>query len=200
MTRVNWDVNVELEPDNSGAVFLEDSILYTHTLTNTGAETNTIGLAGKSSQGWDVTVNPDTVELGSGEAVMVEVTVAVPLSVISVTDTTVITASTAEYCLARDITVDTTTVARPHVTLDPDYSQSAVPGTVVTYTHVLSNSGAVSDTYTITYTSSLGWATSVTPTVVYTLPPGSEVPVTATVSVPEGILSGTIDSVHHYHL
>ncbi|MEE9615772.1 MAG: right-handed parallel beta-helix repeat-containing protein, partial [Anaerolineae bacterium] len=193
MTRVNWDVNVELEPNNSGAVFLEDSILYTHTLTNTGTETNTIGLTGKSSQGWDVTVSPDTVELGPGETEMVEVMVTVHLSVISVTDTTVITASTTEYCLAHDIAVDTTTVARPHVTLEPDHSQSAAPGTVVTYTHVLSNSGAVSDTYTITYTSSLGWATSVTPTVVYTLSPGSAVPVTGTVSVPAGILSGTID-------
>ncbi|MCK4470643.1 MAG: hypothetical protein KAW49_02545, partial [Anaerolineae bacterium] len=195
MTRVNWDVSVELEPDNSGAVFLEDSILYTHTLTNTGAETNTIGLTGESSQEWNVTVSPNTVELGPGEAVMVEVTVAVPLSVISVTDTTVITASTTQWCPACDTAVDTTTVARPHVTLEPDYSQSAAPGTVVTYTHILSNSGAISDTYTITYTSSLGWATSVTPTVVYTLPPGSEVPVTGTVSVPAGVLSGAIDTL-----
>ncbi|MCK4450792.1 MAG: hypothetical protein KAX26_09395, partial [Anaerolineae bacterium] len=126
---------------------------------------------------------------------MVEVTVAVPLSVISVTDTTVITASTTQWCPACDTAVDTTTVARPHVTLEPDYSQSAAPGTVVTYTHILSNSGAISDTYTITYTSSLGWATSVTPTVVYTLPPGSEVPVTGTVSVPAGVLSGAIDTL-----
>lgn len=194
-TRVNWDIDVELEPNNNGIVVLGDSILYTHTLTNTGAETNTINLAWESSQGWDVMVSPSTVELVPGEAVMVEVTVTVPLSVISVTDTTVITAGTTQWCLARNIAVDTTTVARPHVTLYPDYNQSVAPGTTVTYTHVLSNSGAVSDTYTITYTSGLGWATSVTPTVVYTLPPGSAAPVTVTVSVPSGILSGTIDTL-----
>ncbi|MBN1955654.1 MAG: right-handed parallel beta-helix repeat-containing protein [Anaerolineae bacterium] len=193
-TLVNWGVSASLEPNNEETVVLESFVVYTHTLTNTGFDPNNYLVHAVSSHGWPVALNISAVSLAPGESAGIVLTLTVPLDVISTTDTTVVTATTTQWCETTASAHDTTIVARPHVTLDPDYRENSSPGRTMIYHHVLSNSGAITDSYSLVYTSSLGWVESVTPTFVANLAPGITVPVTAVVIVPpDDWLSGTID-------
>jgi len=175
-------------------------VQYTHTLTNSGNYTDTFYLTSRNEDAWTTKINgqapPVAVVVGSGAITTVQVEVQVPWYVYTITNRTVVTATSEFSESVAASAVNTTTVRRPHVTLWPDFVLSVAPGDVITHIHRLTNTGGITDTYVITYASGLGW-TVVTPTVVYTLPPGSGVPVTATISVPTEtmILSGTADTL-----
>ena len=195
LTRVNWNVDLELEPDRAGTVILENSIVYTHLLTNTGEVTNTFLVGGSSSRGWTLLVSPDLVpDLPPGGSVPVTVTLFIPPEVISAQDMAIISATTALYCPAYDSALDFTTVTRPHVTLYPDRQGEAGPGTAITYTHFVSNSGALADSYTLAATNSLGWPVQVIPTTTASLLPGEKETIAVVVHVPAGTEVGTVNT------
>ncbi|MBU0704667.1 MAG: hypothetical protein KKC18_12470, partial [Chloroflexi bacterium] len=202
-TIVNQVAGVTLAPDNTGVVTQPSStdvrVLYTHTLTNSGNYTDAFDLTWLNEDGWRVDVNgqigqPAEVTVGSNLATVITAEVTVPSWIYTITNRMVITAASQFSPTVTASAVNTTTVRRPHVTLQPDYTQNVAPGDVITHVHTLTNTGGVSDSYAITYHSSLGWA-AVVPTTDYTLPPGGTAPVTATISVPTGtdIISGTLD-------
>ena len=205
-TIVNQAAGVTLTPDNTDVITQPSPghgffpVQYTHTLTNDGNYTDTFYLTSWNEDAWTMRINgqapPVAVVVGSGAITTVQVEVQVPWYVYTITNRTVVTATSEFSPSVAASAVNTTTVRRPHVTLWPNIAQSVAPGDVITHVHRLTNTGGITDTYVITYFSSRGWAV-VTPTVVYTLPPGSGVPVTATISVPTEtmILSGTADTL-----
>ncbi|MFQ5614911.1 MAG: right-handed parallel beta-helix repeat-containing protein, partial [Anaerolineales bacterium] len=194
-TKVNWDVGVSLDPNYNGTVIVEDSIVYTHIVTNTGVDFNIIQFSSQDSQGWPVNITPSQASLNPGDSAMVTVVISVPLDEVNVTDVTVITATTTIDCLARAIAVDVTSVTRPRVTLGPNYVQDVAPGNVFTYVHSLENTGAIDDSYVITYAQAADWSVTVTPTLVSSILPGVTMPVRVAVMPPPGTLAGITNVV-----
>jgi len=206
-TTANWVTGLGWNPiTNTGVVSVETSVLYYHTLTNTGKETATVQLTGVSDHGWAVVLNPATVsDMPASATAGIQVTVSVPFNdyTINVTDTVAVSATATStttfgtHCQAGAGAWDVTRVTRPRVKLSDGADRSAPPGTAVVYTHLVSNTGAITDTYGITLADTLGWAVSITPTSV-SLVPSSGALVTATVNVPltgAQSLSGTLDTL-----
>jgi predicted outer membrane repeat protein len=69
---------VELEPDHDTLTSQGVTIIYTHTLTNTGDLTDTFDLAYSSSQGWGVLLTSSPITLPPDITATVEVSVVVP--------------------------------------------------------------------------------------------------------------------------
>lgn len=81
------------------------------------------------------------------------------------------------------------------VSLGPDRTSSgASPGTVV-YGHTLTNTGSLPDTYTLNAVSSHGWSAAIVPATPVTLNGGQSTPVNVTLSIPSGVVSGTLDTL-----
>ena len=86
--------------------------------------------------------------------------------------------------------------------LTPDRSGTGLPGSVVTYTHILTNTGNVTDTFTVTHAGKLGWPVgyrfvgggTVNPGSSITLLPGATTTLVVSVTVPSGVLSGTVET------
>ncbi len=104
---------VAMTPNRSGQVYAGGSLVYAHTLTNTGNGPDTFTIACTSGKGWGVSCGPNPVSLGMGASATVQVTVVVPANVVSGTvDTTVVTAtSQADGSVAATVTDVTKAIA-----------------------------------------------------------------------------------------
>lgn len=197
-TVVNQCFGLDIGPDNT-EVISEPSLTvvpveYGHIVTNTGNYIDIVSLTVTSSQGWPVSVLPGRVTVGAGDHTAVNVTLQVPDWAFDVTDTVRVTATSVYSPSEQAAAVDTTIVARPHVSLFPDRSLDTPAGIVVTHTHTLLNDGAITDTYTLSYSDTLGWPTTVTPAIVTDLPPGGETAVTVAIAIPPEITAGTVNT------
>jgi len=178
-------VGVDLEPsvrfnqtgwgDSDGS-----TVVYTHTLVNTGNYTDTFGFDVWSSRPpanpdpWPVSISPTpTVELAKGASVVVFVTVTVP-SYANELDvhTALVTATSQTAPNPFDVVTDTTIADRTlGVELAPDSTGSAEPGNPVVHTHYLTNTGNYTDTFVLTTSSVRGWPVSITPSPTRTVGP-----------------------------
>jgi uncharacterized membrane protein len=70
------DLGVDIEPDNFAVGALNETLTFTHTVTNTGSGPDDIGLSVVS--GWAATIDPAQVTLASGASAPVTVTVTIP--------------------------------------------------------------------------------------------------------------------------
>jgi len=110
---------------------------------------------------------------------------------------------------ATGLSPDLANIARPYgsaydmgayeyalgVTLAPDRTGSgASPGGVV-YTHTLANTGSAMDTYTLTGLSSNGWSATFAPASSLSLNHGESALITVSLSIPSGVVSGTVDTL-----
>jgi predicted outer membrane repeat protein len=186
-------VGVSLEPDRSDTGDPGTIVTYTHSLENTGNHADAFALSHVSSQGWTVTYDTPVV-LDAGVETTIVVSVAVPAGAVSSTvDITTLTATSQADPGVSAAATDTTTVGQvTGVSLDPDRSDTGEPGTVVAYSHTLVNGGSSADTFDLSHTSSQGW--TVTYDTSIALDPGEETTVVVNVTIPAGILSGTVDS------
>ena len=80
----------------------------------------------------------------------------------------------------------------PGVALSPEHIGGANPNSIVTYTHILTNTGNGPDTFDIAHHDNQGWA------IVYGTPVnlggGQMATVVISVTVPAGVISGTVDT------
>ncbi len=132
-------------PDNASNAFSPGVVMYTHTLTNTGAAPDAYTLSAQSGNGWSVAVDPASpVVLPGGQSTLVTVSLTIPAGVVSGTlDTLVVTAtSSGDSTLSaavtdttrvslRTYTLDVNTVGNGAVAVDPD-QVVYLDGTVVT--------------------------------------------------------------------
>jgi uncharacterized membrane protein len=192
-TTVGQVVGVSLEPNRSADADPGTVLAYSHTLINTGNETDTFDLSHVSSQGWTVTYDTPVV-LDSGEEATVVVNITVPADALGDSvDSTTVTATSRTIPTVSDTATDTTTVNRvAGVSLAPDRSGAGEPGTVVTYSHSLINTGNYVDIIDLSHVSSQGWTVTYAPSV--TLDPGEETTIMVSVTVPIGVPDGTVDS------
>ncbi|HZY42824.1 MAG TPA: hypothetical protein VFF59_12590 [Anaerolineae bacterium] len=84
------------EPDHDSAPEPGATVIYTHTLKNTGSISDTYSIAWSSSKGWATVTAPSPVTLDSGQSRVMTVTVNVPgVNSRGFTDTTILTATSA---------------------------------------------------------------------------------------------------------
>ena len=173
-------------------------ITYTHTITNLGNGSDTVTFSATNSQpGWGTILPPDITlgPVGSPTATAQLVfTVTLPAGTGNSNNTTVITAaSVISPATSASVTDLTIVPIIPGLIIEPDNTATGQPGQPVTYLHTLTNTGNISDDFTLQVVSSQGWPISVSPATVTGLGSLQSIPVTVVLTIPNGILSDTLD-------
>lgn len=100
-----------LKPDRNGSGFPGLTLIYFHTLTNTGSGADSFTFTASSSQGWPLGLPEGQIGLAAGEATQIQVAVVIPTTAVSGTvDTTVVTATSVTSNSSQASAVDVTTV------------------------------------------------------------------------------------------
>lgn len=194
ITTVSANAGVAIGPDNASFADPGETVVYMHTVTNTGDIPDSYTLSAVSDQGWAVVVTPtNTPVLAPDATYPIVVTVTVPGGASpGQVDITTVTATSDFDGGVQDSATDTTQVPQtPGINFFPNNSGSAPEGTEISYQHTLQNIGDGPDTFALSGNSSNGWTTVVEPATV-TLDPGESTAVTATLTIPGGT-AGTID-------
>ncbi|MEE8391131.1 MAG: S8 family serine peptidase [Anaerolineae bacterium] len=176
--------NVAFASDNSRMASPSELITYTHTLTNTGASTDTISLSLDSSQSWSTLDDIGPFLLASNAYTTVRVLVNVPFDAGGLTDVTTVTAASLAGAGPTARVVDITAVTyTPGITLSPDHTQTVPAGSSYIYTHDLTNTGDGADTFSVVLHSSQGWG-ALLDTGPFALAAGGHTEIRVQVSVP----------------
>ncbi|MCA9981229.1 MAG: hypothetical protein KDD89_10350, partial [Anaerolineales bacterium] len=192
VTRIEQTAGVLLEPSQSDSGLPDQTLVYTHQLTNTGDGPDSFGLSvtAQLPEPWAVTLVPtQTGSLLPGQSIPVTVTVQVPADALSGTvHQAVVTAVSAYDPTVTDTVTDTTTVLPTYgLLIEPAAAERVVPpGALATYTHTVRHLGNYSDTITID-TAGFGPAWVVSPTrVTLDLPPFGTDILAVSLDVPTG--------------
>ena len=179
-------ITVTIAPDNSTNGQPNDTITYSHVVTNSGDITETFSLDTVSSSGWTTAVSPTNLLLNPLESVPVTVTVTIPPSASNgETDVVTVTVRSDTDADQFDTALDATTVGQTFgVQIKPDNADTVDAGTVVTYSHIVTNTGNGSDTFAISASSSNGWTTNVPNNI--TLASGISETIVVSLTVPSG--------------
>jgi uncharacterized repeat protein (TIGR01451 family) len=133
-----------------------DTVVFTHTLVNTGDITDTFSLTYSSTYPWLTTFEqpmPYTLTLGAGASYSVPVTIQVPPGANGQINTTIITATSSLTSVSANV-IDTIYVrsAEWEISKRVTPAHTVRPGEYLTYTLTITNSGDLptSGVYTIT--------------------------------------------------
>ena len=102
-----YGAGVQLLPDRQGSVTPGQTMVYTHTVVNTGSAVDTFNLSYASSEGWTVN-GPALVELEAGASKVIEVAVTMPQGSAPAVDVTTITATSTMDSRKQATVTDTT--------------------------------------------------------------------------------------------
>ncbi|MDH4139738.1 MAG: hypothetical protein OEV43_04130, partial [Coriobacteriia bacterium] len=194
---------LSVSPDNISGAAPDTTVVYEHTIANSGNAEDTFDLTAVSSQGWTVEIVDgggsaiSTVTLSAETSTTVYVRVTVPADAANGTeDVTVLTATSQTDPEVTDSATDTTLVGA--VTVMPNQSGSMAPGETIEYTYTVSNNGGVSGVFDLSTTSTLGFPNSVTdafgnPLSSVSLASTESTTVVVRVSVPSTATIGTQD-------
>jgi uncharacterized membrane protein len=177
-------LRVDIEPDNFAVGALNETLTFTHTVTNTGSGPDDIGLSVVS--GWMATIDPAQVTLASGASAPVTVTVTIPGTANpGEEDNALVTAVSLSDPTISDTVTDTTRLVQTHgLQFFPDRAQTVNAGTTAVYSHTLRNTGDAPDTFAITPNSASGW-TAIADSPI-TLDANEQTTVFVTLTVPAG--------------
>ncbi|RLE38012.1 hypothetical protein DRJ12_02045, partial [Candidatus Acetothermia bacterium] len=177
---VNAVAGVSLNPDRSGTGSPGGTVVYEHTLCNTGNQADTFDLSYTSDWGWtytftDTNGNPiQTVSVAAGECVEVDLTAFVPSdAAVDQLDVVTITA-TGENHGATDTAQDVTRVVQGLLKLEKSVSPpgNQKPGTILTYTTSYKNLGSAPITNVVIYDAIPAYTTYVSGSTGGTVPAG----------------------------
>ncbi len=157
---------LSVTPDHVSGAPADTTVVYEHTITNSGNREDTFDLSVLSSMGWTVEIvdsGGDTVSevtLDSDESATVYVRVTIPSDAPSgAEDITRLTGVSQANPNITDSATDTTRVGL--VTVTPNQSGSMAPGQTIEYTYTVSNNGGTAGVYNLSTTSTLGFPNSV---------------------------------------
>ncbi len=193
-TTVQGQAGVTLAPDRTANVNPGQAASYDHTVTNTGASSDTFSFQATSSLGWTVSA-PANVTLAAGAQTVVRVTTTSPANAAAgLVDSLTLTAISQNDASASAQVVDATTVNRiVAVALTPSRTASSAANKVIYYDHTITNNGNAQDTFRFTAVSSRGWVV-VKPADV-TLAAGASQVVRVSVAVPANAVKGQVDTL-----
>jgi len=124
-TQVNAVAGAIIQPDNSGAANPGDLVQYTHIVTNLGNITDTFTITLRSNLGFSVSA-PASLTLPQGESAQVQISISVPATgYANITDTTTVSATSANDLATFDTAVNTTFISAPITT---SFTLSAADG------------------------------------------------------------------------
>ncbi len=162
---VNTTGAVTIVPDRSGTGTAGGTVLYQHTVTNTGNIDDTFMLSVVSSNGWlysfyDLSSNPIvsvTLVVGASEDIIVRVEIP-PATPVGTIETGTITA-TGNATGANDSAIDVTTVVAGNMVLVKSVTPSGdqLPGTELTYRTDYSNVGTDTLSTIVIYDAMPAW-------------------------------------------
>ncbi|MGD2164533.1 MAG: choice-of-anchor Q domain-containing protein, partial [Anaerolineae bacterium] len=180
-----------ITPDRASTADPDETTVFTHTLSNHSNTTETFTLDAISEDSWSVSVSPNPTVPPFGSATA-SVSITVPSDAIAgMSDVTTLTASGTA---GSDSVEDTITVGLIiGLSLAPDYTAGADPGTSVAFTHDVTNTGNFTDTFDVAAVSDQSWAVQYSPLSV-TLPAHGMASVAVTLTVPADAVSGTVDT------
>jgi hypothetical protein len=192
-----------LVPDRYSAGLPGDTLTYTHTLTNTGNDTEVFELAATSSEGWAVSLDGGgstmQVTLAPGGSVDVQVGLAIPVDAsFSVTDRTSLSATLLDDPAYSATVTDSTNVGV--VSLSPDQTAAGAEGTDVDHTFTLTNISGEDHVFDLSATDGSGWPVSVLdpmtgdPLTAVSVAAGASTQVMLRVPIPSGTPPGTIST------
>ncbi len=156
---VNAVAGVSLNPDRSGTGSPGGTVVYEHTLCNTGNQDDVFDLSYTSDWGWTYTFTDtsgntiQTVSVAAGSCVELNVTAFIPSdAAVDQLDVATITA-TGEAHGATDTAQDVTRVVQGLLKLEKSVSPTGdqAPGTVLTYTTSYKNLGNAAITNVVIY-------------------------------------------------
>ncbi|HEX5132463.1 MAG TPA: hypothetical protein VFX92_08250 [Candidatus Krumholzibacteria bacterium] len=183
---------------------------------NAGGSSDNYTLSSSVPAGWTVTFYNDannngaldagettpivsTGPVGAGVEVNLIARVAVPAGAAQGVNPTSFTATSTVNVSQTDTIANTVTV-NPFALVDfaPDNAGNATAGGTITYAHTVTNNGNVGDTFDLTFASSQGWTYVFldalnAPITSVTLAPGASEAVTVRLTVPVGVVVGTVE-------
>ncbi len=177
------------------------TVVYAHTLTNTGTVQDVFSLTHHSSQGWAVAYSQNPVTLTyrgeSGSVATIFITLTMPSGTpVGTVDVTQVTATSELDPEVYAAAVDTTTVGTiPALEFSSEArAQSVDPPAVLTYTFTFTNTGNGPDTFALSAGSSQGWDVVIGSTSSGVLAVGQSTTVVFTLTVPIGS-GGLVDTL-----
>jgi CSLREA domain-containing protein len=135
-------------PPGTGPVNPGTNVIYTYTVTNTGASPITVNISRNDTTGWASTPSPSTLNLNAGASGTFTISFAVPTNALAGNYTFSVTAQVG----ATQRTVNTTTsVAQVYGVAIAPTSQTATFARpqVITFTHTITNTGNGTDTIAV---------------------------------------------------
>jgi uncharacterized membrane protein len=194
-TTVGQIVGVEIFPAWELTGTAGSSVVFTHTVRNTGTDSDTFTIGGQSSRNWPLTL-PDPVTIPAGGETTIFVELLLPAAAGGLSDVITVTATSAlDPAVMADV-VNRVTVEGPTgdigVSITPDNSDTGDPGTTVFYNHIVENTGNIAETFAFTLQSSQGWAVDAEFDYL-TIPAGQSSPIQVAVTVPGSVAAGTVD-------
>ncbi|MBK8988126.1 MAG: right-handed parallel beta-helix repeat-containing protein [Chloroflexi bacterium] len=189
-TTVSQTAGVDIEASLTGSGLPGETVIYTHTLQNTGNGLDEFALTYTAvPTNWLVSLTPDqTGFLTPGGIMTFSVSVQIPAGTISGTQHQVVVTAAATNPDASDTLTNTTTVGLQAnaLTLTPDNERTVLDGVTVPYTHTLVNDSNTTEIVDLSVGSSRpDWSVSVLPGSV-TLAPYGQTMVDVLVTVPVG--------------
>jgi uncharacterized membrane protein len=189
-TTISQTAGVDIAPSRDGSGLPGETVVYTHTLQNTGNGVDEFELTYTAvPTAWLVTLTPDqTGFLAPGGIMTFTVSVQIPAGAISGTQHQVIVTAAATNPDASDTLTNTTTVglAANALLLEPDNAATVADDVTVPYTHTLTNDSNTTEIVDLTIGSSRpDWPVSVSPISV-TLAPYAQTTVDVLVTAPAG--------------
>ena len=189
-TYISQTAGVDIEADEFGTGLPAESVIYTHTLTNTGDGPDTYSMTLNSAlpAGWNVTIEPATTgTVLPGATIPFTVMVQIAGDAISGTQyAAVIQATSLADPSVSDTLTDTTTVGAVYgLDLIPNNMSTASAGTDVIYDHFILNNSNYTDTVSIDTLSTPNWPITTSVQMVEVGPFGVE-PISITISIPPG--------------
>ena len=194
VTTTAFAAGAQLVPARSGEAQPGKTLLYTHTLTNSGNGSDRYLLSGASTRGWLQDVTPQVVRLSAGASASIQVLVTIPLTAaIGIEDVATIRATShIDPEVSATVQATTTVGASTGVLLTPLNMGRAEPGETAVYTHTLRNMGGEQHTFLLSAASSAAWALRLS-TLSVTLQADAEATVSVSVTVPLSAVRGDQD-------
>lgn len=184
----------DLSPGRTGRLDAGETVVYTHTLTNTGTTTTAFLVESSDSlPGWSSTVTGSpTALLEPGQQATITVQVTAPPTAQrgdrNTTTLRVRAVGEGTPVLDQETNISQVGPARG-VIIEPDRSGDGPPNSLVAFTHTVRNIGVEQSAFQLTVAEANGWPATVAPDLV-NLGPGQEIEVTVRIFIPAGKRAG----------